>query len=33
MAGRDYSMLGPDGKRALENGLAAAEWYHSDVPR
>ncbi|MES2666715.1 MAG: fatty acid desaturase family protein [Pseudomonadota bacterium] len=30
---RDYSLLGPDGDRAVENGLAAAEWYHTDVPR
>ena len=33
MAGRDYSLLGPDGARAVETGLAAAEWYHTDVPR
>jgi fatty acid desaturase len=33
MAPRDYSLLGPDGRRAVETGLAAAEWYHSDVPR
>ena len=33
MAKRDYSMLGPDGVRAVETGLAAAEWYHSEVPR
>lgn len=30
---RDYSLLGPDAKRAIATGLAAAEWYHSDVPR
>jgi fatty acid desaturase len=30
---RNYSMLGPDGARAVETGLAAAEWYHTDVPR
>ena len=30
---RDYSLLGPDGQRAVETGLATAEWYHSDVPR
>ena len=30
---RDYSLLGPDAKRAVETGLAAAEWYHSEVPR
>ncbi len=30
---RDYSLLGRDGRLAVENGLAAAEWYHTDVPR
>ncbi len=30
---RDYSLLGPDGPRAVETGLSAAEWYHSDIPR
>ena len=30
---RDYSLLGPDGARAVETGLAAAEWYHTEVPR
>jgi len=33
MTNRDYSLLGPDAKRAVETGLAAADWYHSDVPR
>ncbi len=33
MAKRDYSLLGPDAARAVATGLAAAEWYHSDVPR
>lgn len=33
MGRRDYSMFGPDARRAVETGLAAAEWYHSDVPR
>jgi fatty acid desaturase len=33
MAKRNYSLLGPDARRAVETGLAAAEWYHSDVPR
>ncbi len=33
MARRDYSLLGPDAARAVETGLAAAEWYHTDVPR
>jgi fatty acid desaturase len=30
---RDYSLTGYDGQRAVEIGLASAEWYHSDVPR
>jgi fatty acid desaturase len=30
---RDYSLVGADGRRAIEIGLASAEWYHSDVPR
>lgn len=30
---RDYSLLGADGRRAVETGLAAAEWYHTDIPR
>ena len=33
MAKRDYSMVGPDARRAVETGLAAAEWYHTDIPR
>ncbi len=33
MTARDYSLLGPDGARAVETGLAAAQWYHTDVPR
>ena len=33
MTNRDYSLLGPDAKRAVETGLAAADWYHSDIPR
>ncbi len=33
MKRRDYSMHGPDAQRAVENGLAAAEWYHTEVPR
>jgi fatty acid desaturase len=33
MTKRDYSLLGPDGQRAVDTGLAAAEWYHSEVPR
>ncbi|CAD7049894.1 fatty acid desaturase [Pseudorhizobium endolithicum] len=30
---RDYSMLGHSARRAVEIGLASAEWYHTDVPR
>ncbi len=30
---RDYSLTGPSSRRAVEAGLAAAEWYHTDVPR
>ena len=30
---RDYSLVGRDGQRAVEIGLASAEWYHSEVPR
>ncbi len=30
---RNYSLLGPDARRAVESGLAAAEWYHTEVPR
>ena len=30
---RDYSLTGPEYRRAVEIGLASAEWYHSDVPR
>lgn len=33
MARRDYSLLGEDARRAVETGLAAAEWYHTEVPR
>ncbi|WP_417205134.1 fatty acid desaturase family protein [Antarctobacter sp.] len=33
MAKRDYSLLGEDARRAVESGLAAAEWYHTDIPR
>jgi fatty acid desaturase len=32
-APRDYSLTGPDGRRAVEAGLASADWYHSEVPR
>jgi len=30
---RDYSLTGPNAKRAVEMGLASAEWYHSEIPR
>ena len=30
---RDYSLVGRDARRAVETGLAAAEWYHTDIPR
>ena len=30
---RDYSLLGSSGKHAVEIGLAAADWYHTEVPR
>lgn len=33
MRTRNYSLLGPDAARAIESGLASAEWYHSDIPR
>ena len=33
LAKRDYSLLGAEGKAAVEKGLAAAEWYHTAIPR
>ncbi len=30
---RDYSLTGPSAQRAIDLGLASAEWYHSDIPR
>ena len=30
---RDYGLRGANAMRAVENGLAAAEWYHTDLPR
>lgn len=30
---RDYSLTGASSRHAVETGLAAAEWYHTDVPR
>ena len=33
MGQRDYSLQGADARLAVESGLAAAEWYHTEVPR
>lgn len=33
MAKRDYSPFGDDARRAVDSGLTAAEWYHTEVPR
>jgi fatty acid desaturase len=33
MTKRDYSLLGEDARRAVDNGLAAAEWYHTEISR
>ncbi|WP_226504514.1 MULTISPECIES: fatty acid desaturase family protein [Pseudomonas] len=30
---RDYSLTGPEARRAAENGLVSATWYQSPVPR
>ena len=30
---RDYSLTGPNAQRAIDLGLASAEWYHSEIPR
>lgn len=30
---RDYSLTGNNAQRAVETGLAAAQWYHSDIDR
>jgi fatty acid desaturase len=30
---RDYGLTGESSRRAVEIGLASAEWYHTDVPR
>ena len=30
---RDYSLLGRAAEAAVANGLAAADWYHTDIPR
>ncbi|CDZ63281.1 fatty acid desaturase family protein [Neorhizobium galegae] len=32
-AKRDYSLLGRDAQAAVANGLAAAQWYHTEIPR
>jgi len=32
-AKRDYSLTGRDCEAAVASGLAAAEWYHTDIPR
>lgn len=32
-AKRDYNLLGKSSEAALANGLAAAQWYHSDIDR
>ena len=31
--GRDYSLTGAEGPRAIEKGLAEAQWYTSPIPR
>ncbi|NEY92126.1 fatty acid desaturase family protein [Tabrizicola oligotrophica] len=33
MAKRDYSPFGADARQAVQSGLTAAEWYHTEVPR
>jgi len=30
---RDYSLTGPEARRAIENGLAGAEWYRTPIDR
>jgi fatty acid desaturase len=30
---RDYSLIGRDARLAVETGLAAAQWYHTEIPR
>ena len=30
---RDYSVVGAETQKAIDTGLASAEWYHSEVPR
>jgi len=31
-AKKDYSLTGESAAKAMEQGLAFAEWYHSDIP-
>jgi fatty acid desaturase len=33
MSRRDYSLVGADGRLAVEKGLAGAKWYRSRIPR
>ncbi len=33
LAKRDYSLTGESARQAVERGLAAAQWYHTNVPR
>ena len=33
MSGRDYGLLGEDGKAAVANGLASAQWYRTSIDR
>jgi fatty acid desaturase len=33
MSKRDYSLVGQDAAKAVASGLAAAEWYRTDIPR
>ena len=33
MQTRDYSLLGKDGQKAVETGLAGANWYATIIPR
>lgn len=30
---RDYSLTGPENRRAMERGLASAEWFEAPIPR
>ncbi len=33
MTKRDYNLLGENGRRAVATGLAAVDWYHTEIPR